>query len=1179
MREDQIDSGTGHGAYVVSTLRLEQVFEVAGSIGFTFSLVCEGNCMFSFTSDFGLSYRAYAGLYSYSNPNDITLHFEVPQGTHSFSWTFTGDDSGTSGIAANDRAIIDRISVRHVAVGGATDCAYCEPGYYNSHANRSHCTPASPGYFASGQIGETDRQQQCEGNSYSSGPASSECISCGENTPANSAHTDCEITCGLQTEDREYDLSPLARSDNEMYGPIWDTSDNKYYLNMCTRQHNNHTCFSAHNEPLEVFACQVTGPGIGQDLGNTFGIVPLREPFNELSDGVTVHLTGGTPCHNGSIYFDRQTFIDIPCDPSAGVGSPVPLAAHAETQKCVYEFKWASLYGCPLCTADDYHYYTSECDAFGMTTQTFEWNTNPKSCHGGVELPSPVPVQCAYAVYCGPGQFYDIDSEGCKDAPEGFYSVGNGIRVSSWTELEDGFTSNGFTGTQQHIHSGEDDTSLVFVHNFVRAGTLNVTFSVTNWGDSTAGFSIYVNDVLQGDKVYSTHNQYITRHIEVPSGYRYIRFAFEGGTLASDTAPARAVRIQEITVLGTIWAAPYPIPCPAGTSNDMEGATECKDCPFNTFSSPAARRCSSCSNNEYSVPGSEICTLRRACTMDDYRLVYRECNNSAQAVHFELVEPILCRVNGSTPPPPSNGSVPCFPCSEGSYRVSGSDECKTCAEGKYWSASKGKCTSSVPGHAAVLRRSYLVSPLAGDSLPREFSTGCSGDCLCLHEPSCEDGWRLLGGQVDSGLNLNREVDSYLDLTLKLVTPGSISFVYDITGSPRDGLEFYVNEKQVRLPYHPTDSSLRATPGTHFSVDVDAGLTTFRWNYHQEAKSSGSALLHTILIEGIGGATEDVTCQAGEYTSTGDALYCKECVAGTANPDEAATECHSCGKDSYAPDSGTAVCIRCGSETVANDARTDCETDCIFDFGLNRTWDLSALQQTHGPFPLNGGSNGIWMNVCAKRSSNALCLNEYGESIKTYMCQVDARGNGLDLGNRLDVDLVEVEEDDKAVRLSYTVVGENESPCRTSLTVVCDPDALGSSPEILDNPKDCNLHLRWLTPHGCPVCSDEDYESQVSECLNGDQTVTAVRVGKCSGPAVKSAEHQDCRTEYAFSLTVIVVVLAVLVILIAAIVAVVIHNRRLHTQYTALIREGEGQYEMNQVPGDTASVGAAPSDSV
>ena len=104
-----------------------------------------------------------------------------------------------------------------------------------------------------------------------------------------------------------------------------------------------------------------------------------------------------------------------------------------------------------MCSEADYYYYTSECDAYGVATLTYVWNTNPPSCHGGVSLPPSQSIGCAFTVYCGPGFFFDLDSNDCVPAPAGFYSVGNGFRVTNWTELEDGFSSMGFTGTAQHL--------------------------------------------------------------------------------------------------------------------------------------------------------------------------------------------------------------------------------------------------------------------------------------------------------------------------------------------------------------------------------------------------------------------------------------------------------------------------------------------------------------------------------------------------------------------------------------------------------------------------------------------------------------------------------------------------------------------------------------------------------
>lgn len=781
-----------------------------------------------------------------------------------------------------------------------------------------------------------------------------------------------------------------------------------------------------------------------------------------------------------------------------------------------------------------------------------------KKCHGGVALPEPETIQCSN-VYCGPGSYYNAETGSCAYAPHGYYSVGNGFKVTSWLDLEDGFTSNGWIGTENYIKSGEGDTSLLFVQNFVTEGELTFSYQVNDYGDSTAGFSIFVDDVLQMNEIYSTHSSYNFTSFTIPSGYHYIKFQFEGGTTTTTNARAIGVKIQDMTILGTVWASNYPIPCPAGTYSSSPMSTSCTTCQWNTFSDVGSYHCTGCSSSDYALPGSPSCTPKEPCRLSDYYLSYTDCDDGTQTPFYVLLEPVICLEEEE--PTPEEDTVPCFPCEHGSYREDGSDTCSQCKEGKYWDESQQKCKSSQTGKAAILYTSYFDSPIVGDNFPSEFSTGCSGDCPCKNSICSTDGWRFRSSFADSGLNDDREVDTYLDLTLTLDNPGSISFDYEVTGHSSNGLEFLINNKQYSVPYHPSGKSQN-----NIVLDVDSGHNVFRWVYHQEPGTTGSVIISSIDVEGLGGATDDIPCPPGEYNADTSSSVCHLCPAGTSNDKEGSTACDVCTDNSYTVDVGATECIQCGSETIVNDDKTDCVTDCIFHFG-NSTYDLNPLSNSHGPFPLDDtGSSGVWINLCEKRSSQAFCIDQYGDSINTYVCEVDTRGNGIDYGNHLSVDLVDVDDsDDKAIRMSYTVEGDDdENSCQSTITIVCDPDSSMQLPYVVGNPSDCDLHLRWNSEYGCPLCDDDiDYRRQESDCEDGERTITYVKISDCYGAAILKTETETCPTRYSFSLAFILIVLFLLVILCFVIIGVLVYNRRLHSQYTALIQQSEGQYEIDR----------------
>ena len=1176
MRGPMVDSGTGHGSYVVSTLLLQQDFSEDGNITFRYSINCTQGCTLSFSSDIAnLNYRAYGGALNFFNPTNVIFNGLVPAGSHWFQWQFTKNDP--FGISPYDRAIINQLSITHTAVGGAASCTICPSGHFQPNPASSFCFQAQPGHYAPPA---STQQYPCSGpQDYTDRPGSASCKQCGENINANSDHTGCDITCAFNDNGVAYDLSPLERLDGEMYGPIFETiansnSTNIYYLNMCTVTHNARVCFDTHNNTIDTYACQVTPLGIGEDLGSTFGILPLNNSLDYFQNysrsdlGVTVHFTGGAQCHNGSLYFERQTFIHIVCNENAGVGQAQPLVyGHVEGPKCVYNFYWESLYGCPVCTENDYYFYTTECDVnTGYKLKKYEWTLNPKKCHSGVSLPLDERIPCNSNIYCGEGQYVDSDRNMCAFAQPGYYSVGNGIDINDWSSLETGFTTNGWVASIDSIASGIDDTSLLYVHEFVTPGYIEYTYYVNTYGDSTAGLSVFLDDSLVDSVIRSTNNSYQTNRISIPIGYHYIKFLFQGGTATTTESRGRGVNIKNMKIIGIIEAADYPIPCPPGYISESVGATSCTQCPANTLSSSTRVFCEPCSSNYYSLPGSAACTLRPQCDDSDYVPVFGECYNDQQIISYNLLTPSVCvpasNVQNST-------TVDCNPCEQGLYRDPNSDNgiqaCLACGAGSFWSDAAQDCIAAQVGHAAVSKRSYFTQPMPGSEFPAEFTTGCKGDCVCVgSEHACNDGWIFLGDRTISGRNPGQGVDTYLTLSITLDYPGSVEFLYDITGPADNGLEFYINDKASIIPYHPQSDSVIAKSSASTVFDLDQGYNELTWNYHQVPGTSGFVSLSNILISGVGGAVGDTVCAAGQYSNQIGAAYCSDCVPGTANPTRGASHCTTCDGNNYSDLPGATSCQVCGENTVANEQGTDCVTNCTYTFG-NSTFDITPLKDFHGPYSLTSTEDDLWVNLCQKASSNVVCLDPTGDSIHTYVCAVNSRGAGTDMGHKL---AVTQRSTDSAILFTFTEA--QMAHCDTQIALICNTTNTNSVPIEIHGSTACNLRLEWRTAFACRLCTSDDYETQESKCEGGEKTTNYVRKTDCYGPELLEPKTETCPKEYSVPLAVIIVIVAVFVILILVVAGILLYSRRIRNQYIALVKQSDGQYEMKNIDDTSVS---------
>lgn len=153
------------------------------------------------------------------------------------------------------------------------------------------------------------------------------------------------------------------------------TSGNEqYFLNLCSRNQDNSSCWDTEHGSLGTFACQnfpPPNPNViipSTNLGSMIGFEAISNP----TQGLRVLLTQGSPgcaaTHSG-VKVPRYSNISMICDLTAGVGSPMPNNIHLANSSCAYNFVWRSLYACPVCTPEDYDVSFTECIK-GMKVKT-----------------------------------------------------------------------------------------------------------------------------------------------------------------------------------------------------------------------------------------------------------------------------------------------------------------------------------------------------------------------------------------------------------------------------------------------------------------------------------------------------------------------------------------------------------------------------------------------------------------------------------------------------------------------------------------------------------------------------------------------------------------------------------------------------------------------------------------
>ena len=1147
-------------------MRLNTTLESPGLITFMLDLNCSQPCTLTFTTSTGIN-SLFSGGVGYGFNFSQELQYLLPQGNTLFQWVFSKNDPQNLG--RYDAVRISYIIITEVEEGGAYECASCAGGTYSDDYGLIDCATCPSGTYSNpGAIECTS----CEDGTYSV-EGSGVCYSCGEGTASTYDHSGCVVSCTLETDDGLFDLTPMIRNDDQMYGPVYDSNSNAYYLNMCTQSHNNNTCFDYRHNPIDTYACQVDRLNYGFDLGSLFGITTLRSVYTGPSvEGVTIHLTNGSNCINtsdGSL-FPRQSYIDVVCNPIAGVGFPRSVFEDQtiETSKCVYEFYWESLYGCHVCTEGDYTYITTKCVSNKRYIQ-FIWIDNPKSCHSGVSLPDPIEIPCGTVdtTYCPPGQYLDISStvHACTEADAGFYTIGGGEIYTTWDEIPEGFMNVGFTPTKSGIRSTGGYTYLLYIQEFVTLGSIEISYKVFGVGQNGI-FSVYLDDELYYGPIFSTNGVYESLIIEnISPGHRFLKIDFQNGVYlqddnkreisANNELNGRGVLITKIEVVGIYYAAEYQMPCPAGTYS-TEGASECTACSPNSFSDIASDSCSDCGYGFYSYPSSSECIPKIPCIVDDYQQVVSDCVEGSREVSYELLSPIICdvdNIDSDTEEVVSQiTSVPCaeYPCEAGEYRTNDDPTCRSCDVEYYWDVSSNKCAKSDKGYAGLLQSSWYYNGAIESELPSVFNS-FNDETISY--------WRSRSTFIDSGFQSDIAVDVPLNLEITLLYDGTVSFDYFVNGAQENGLFFFINHVQQNVDYHPSISKRSS-----FTFHLPAGNNLIRWVYHQEKGTEGSVTLQNILVVGVGGATNQIPCPEGSYSSEMGSNSCELCEIGYYSSEIASTGCTKCGDNQFIDIEGATECEQCGENTFASQDRSDCLTSCIFEIEDGKKIDFNTLTES-GPFDI-GLSNLLWLNICKKESSSLLCIDSAGNSIDTYSCQVNNQGEGIDSGRILNIDIDSTTNDITMVYTNGQTTINCPDPIETEVHFHCDPATDVSLPYSLLHSTSCHIILQWNISIACPICDDSDYVQRQSDCENGQTTSASIKKGACYGPSVKDTTTAECTDVWSVSIPIIIAVGIVFVILVIVIIIIVVWNGKMHRDYTALIqKKGSDDYEMSEVP--------------
>eukprot|EP01087_Luapelamoeba_hula_P010552 TRINITY_DN2795_c0_g1_i1.p1 TRINITY_DN2795_c0_g1~~TRINITY_DN2795_c0_g1_i1.p1 ORF type:complete len:1862 (-),score=142.29 TRINITY_DN2795_c0_g1_i1:134-5719(-) len=1252
-----LDSGDG-AALFFSWLSINQSFYTDGQFSLQATLECpNSDCNFAVWID-----DTVTGIWFSQGKADqqINVTQPIPAGQHTFYIDFSRWNPSESHNAT--RVVIHSIQMVGTTEGGAANCRACPPGAISAEGSTS-CNVCGPGTFP--DPSGTGRCKVCPVDTITDRPGMEACIPCGNGTSTNGrvGASECTTNGCVFTADLTpdwpvtFNLSRLARYDS-MWGPIFDPVNRQsYFLNVCTRDHANSTCRNTDGSIMDTFACQITAQHASKDLGRimSFAYIP---PQNLEEERVILSYSYGKQCEQdtwsrseeeepsntyiglrtggdiqaikefyetapvtiteqegevslSSSYLEqrfrpmRATNVTIICDPTAGLGYPQapPEGIEDPFALCRYEFLWYSIYGCHICTENDYDYRYTACEN-GLRTKKYYWKFSPRRCVDGVtELPADVFEACSPStVVCGDGEYISPKLGNCTTCPPGNFSIGSGERTEWWSQDLKGFTVYCETDKQvikptcsgSWVPEGRtitakgnliDTTVLQAERNFISEGS--VTFDFSLFTEKEEPFTFLIDD-----KVIVSYN-----HTTILGHQVYVRASISKGThvfkwkfspFYSDNKP-RIAMIWSILFRGTQYSEAFCTPCPGNTVQEQPGSANCHVCPRNSvYSSPT--QCTTCADNTFALPGDTMCRTMAPCAADDYYQVYGTCQNGQRSTYWLPKQPKIC--SGDATPTPLQ--VACE-CPKGYYIQD--DKCVTCPAGKYHE--NGRCLSAEPGAAVVKVREWLssaadtevtvtsiVRDTKRDSGDHVWDTGCTGDCGT-------EGWRIMGAYADSGPHYDTAI-SWLSFHSTLETDGEILFTIDVSThhpvGPDISLEFYIDDMVMNVPRQPN--------AQHLSFVVKAGRHRFLWIHRQASQAINgdyvTRLSNVVLTGTTDGGMVKISCPAG-YFSVGNTAPCTPCAPGYYAPTSRSTQCVPCPHGTFAAGETSSECLRCGTGTVPNkeEAATTCLTTCKFD--VNSTvknaegvslpvtyhWDLTPLSKVP---PLSSDAMEklgmkFTMQLCDKMTP---AQQANGCKQPTFVCEEEpANHEFFPAGSLLSFDQNPPEKLTDGFMLTYSHGSSKDCEGRERRSIIEMKCRIGATPYTMfkldyehyeSAARACEFRFIMETEYACPFCTDQDIKVIHSECVEGSREIKYETKIPCLG--VPKSRTESCSNIEVNEFAILVIagaVVAAFGVLIAMAIFFWNKKRQMAQKYDLLVAEsGSNSVEMQDLDQETGT---------
>lgn len=572
--------------------------------------------------------------------------------------------------------------------------------------------------------------------------------------------------------------------------------------------------------------------------------------------------------------------------------------------------------------------------------------------------------------------------------------------------------------------------------------------------------------------------------------------------------------------------------CPENTKSDL-GANKCEPCDPKT---------------QYAPSNSAECKARPPCTEKDYFETHSPCNeNKTTKVMYEWVDSSMCNRDSpqSIELPESGVTKECSPCNPG-FSLADRGHCVAC-EKEMYSNGKEDCMQCPASTAPVYGYNYLWWDELPSNMNVSCLTIHSDECVGKNGWYPGAGYlETSPGQVPNAfLLLILHVHGF---RAPVVLPdrqkeyGTVTFAFEMMC--KGNCVMYFMQEMHGKGTHVINSWHGYTLKKTFSYSITENITaTFTWafqktssQYDYDLVKDDKARVYLINVTNektapathcrscVTGINENgcIPCPAGYFIES-DTKKCKQCPPGTYISSENIHQTE---------------CQKCEAGTKSNSDHTACFNDCSFTSELDgRVHDFSFFSTpqvsfTPPSFTNSGrkyvhyynislcGNNGLGSAHCIDNVTMSFDNTGPSKKITSMVCRstklsnVGAGGEEVivfsqpqDISSRLakiyQVDMNATEDNPLIPTMKNQMFGDVIYEFKTEATpecldgastfvhLRCDP-ALDEGEIKTEMPTlcpdatcdGCNFNFLWRSLEACPLCTEDDYYSVESGCVDG-----------------------------------------------------------------------------------------------